>query len=114
MHQACIDCIESKITEPIQNELDKRNKIQVDLVQCKAEEWCQNIMPLDILLPLLNLSKQEHESEIERIKDMYEESVCCAGEGNFQFVDQQKWMAHCLVCGSKYCVVCVGLDSEER
>jgi hypothetical protein len=86
----------------------------VDLVQCKAEEWCQNIMPLDILLPLLNLSKQEHESEIERIKDMYEESVCCAGEGNFQFVDQQKWMAHCLVCGSKYCVVCVGLDTEER
>lgn len=54
----------------------------MDLVQCKAEEWCQNIMPLDILLPLLNLSKQEHESEIERIKDMYEESVCCVGEGN--------------------------------
>lgn len=36
MHQACIDCIERKITEPIQICLDKRDKIQVDLVLCKA------------------------------------------------------------------------------
>jgi len=107
MHSACVECIEKKITEPIQHQLDLRNKIQVDLVQCKAEEWCQNIMPLEILLPLLNLSKQDHELEIEHIKEMYEDSICCSGEGNIQFVDQQKWMAHCLVCGNKYCVVCV-------
>ena len=38
---------------------------------------------------------------------MYEESMCCAGERNFQFVDKVKWLAHCLVCKNKYCVVCV-------
>lgn len=36
MHHACIDCIENKITLPIQNELVKRAKISVDMVQCKA------------------------------------------------------------------------------
>jgi hypothetical protein len=45
-------------------------------------------MPFDILLPLLNLSGKDHQSEIERIKDIYEESVCCTGEGNYQFIDQ--------------------------
>lgn len=45
---------------------------------------------------------------------MYEDSVCCVGEGNMQFVDQQKWMAHCLVCSNKYCVVCQGQNDEER
>ena len=36
MHQACVDCIQKKITEPIQIILDKREKIEVELVQCKA------------------------------------------------------------------------------
>jgi hypothetical protein len=49
------------------------------------------ILPLDILLPLLNLSKKEHIAEIERIKELYEESVCCVASGNYQFIDQQKW-----------------------
>ena len=56
-HQACIDCIESKITLPIQQKLENREKISVDLVMCKAAEWCENILPYDILLPLLNLSE---------------------------------------------------------
>ena len=86
-HQACIDCIESKITLPIQQKLENREKISVDLVMCKAAEWCENILPYDILLPLLNLSEQEHVEDIERIKDMYEDSMCCIGEDNYQFVD---------------------------
>ena len=32
------------------------------------------------------------------------------GKDNLQFVDQIKWMAHCMVCQGKYCVVCVGAD----
>ena len=88
LHHSCIDCIESKITEPIQNKLDERAKIPVDLVQCKGEDWCQVIIPLNILLPLLNLSKKEHIAEIERIKELYEESVCCVAPGNYQFIDQ--------------------------
>ena len=56
-HQACIDCIESKITLPIQELLENRAKISVDHVQCKATEWCEFIMPLNYLLPLLNLSE---------------------------------------------------------
>ena len=44
-------------------------------------------MPVDILLPLLHLSTKEHQNEIERIKELYEESVCCVGEGKLQFVD---------------------------
>ena len=40
-------------------------------------------MPCQILLPLLNLSEVEHEEDIERIKDMYEESICCIGDDNF-------------------------------
>ena len=110
LHQACVDCIEQKITEPIQKRLDQRDKIQVDLVQCKADEWCLTIIPLEILLPLLNLSKREHRSEIERIKDLYEEAACCPGENSYQFIDQLKWMAHCLPCGGKYCVVCLNGD----
>ena len=39
------------------------------------------IIPLDILLPLLNLSQVDHQPEIDRIKELYEESVCCPGEG---------------------------------
>lgn len=87
-HQACLECIEYKITMPVQNELDNRNKIQIDHVQCKAEDWCQNIIPVDILLPLLNLSHKDHVAEIEQIKDIYEDSICCPGEGNMQFIDQ--------------------------
>ena len=71
-HQACIDCIEAKITLPIQEKLENRQKISVDHVMCKAAEWCENIMPCQILLPLLNLSQLEHTEDIERIKDMYE------------------------------------------
>lgn len=74
---------------------------------CKAADWCENIMPLNYLLPLLNLSEVEHSDDIERIKDMYEASICCIGEHNYQYVDQVKWMAHCLVCQGKFCVVCV-------
>lgn len=70
-------------------------------------------MPCDILLPLLNLSELEHEEDIERIKDMYEESICCIGEDNLQFVDQVKWMAHCIECQGKYCVVCVGAADQN-
>ena len=89
MHQACVDCIQKKITEPIQIILDKREKIEVELVQCKAsQDWCQNIMPIEILLPLLNLQGKNHQHEIERMKNIYEESVCCEGEGNYQFIDQ--------------------------
>ena len=77
---------------------------------CKAAEWCENILPYDILLPLLNLSEQEHAEDIERIKDMYEDSICCIAEDNYQFVDQVKWMAHCMVCQGKFCVVCVGAE----
>ena len=69
-------------------------------------------MPLEVLLPLLNLNEHQHSSDIERIKDMYEDSICCIGEDNFQFVDQVKWMAHCLVCQGKYCVVCV--DGQQN
>lgn len=54
-HQACIDCIQSKITEPIQRSLEDREKISIDMVSCKAEEWCQHIIHVDVLLPLLNL-----------------------------------------------------------
>ena len=54
----------------------------MDLVQCKSDDWCQMIMPLEILLPLLNLSKKEHFAEIERVKELYEDSVCCVGPGN--------------------------------
>ena len=31
-------------------------------------------MPIDILLPLLNLSEQDHAEDIERIIDLYEDS----------------------------------------
>ena len=110
-HQACIECIESKITLPIQSLLENRQKISVDFVMCKAAEWCENIMPLNILLPLLNLSEQDHPEDIERIKDMYEDSICCIGKDNEQFVDQVKWMAHCMVCSGKFCVVCVGPEN---
>ena len=82
-HQACIDCIEANITLPIQQMLENRQKISVDVVSCKAAEWCGCIMPCEILLPLLNLSELEHEEDIERIKDMYEESICCIGDDNF-------------------------------
>ena len=44
-------------------------------------------MPINYLLPLLNLSESEHSEDIERIRDMYEESICCIGNGNIQFVD---------------------------
>jgi hypothetical protein len=72
-------------------------------------------MPLEILLPLLNLQGKNHQYEIERIKNIYEDSVCCEGEGNYQFIDQQKWMAHCLNCGGKYCVVCInGAENDQR
>jgi hypothetical protein len=50
---------------------------------CKAAEWCENIMPLNYLLPLLNLTQIEHAEDIERIKDMYEPSLCCPQEENF-------------------------------
>jgi len=43
---------------------------------------------------------------------MYEDSICCIGEDNYQFVDQVKWMAHCMVCQGKFCVVCVGADGS--
>ena len=43
---------------------------------------------------------------------MYEDSICCIAEDNYQFVDQVKWMAHCMVCLSKFCVVCVDLDEH--
>jgi len=93
--------------------LENRQKISVDVVSCKAAEWCGCIMPCQILLPLLNFSELEHEEDIERIKDMYEESICCVGDDNCQFVDQVKWMAHCLECRGKYCVVCVsGADQN--
>jgi hypothetical protein len=109
-HQACIDCIEAKITLPIQSRLEQREKVSVDEVMCKAAEWCENIMPLEILLPLLNLNEEE---DVERIHDLYEDSICCIGEDNVQFVDQQKWMAHCMVCHGKFCVVCVN-SSEQK
>lgn len=84
------------------------------MVACKAEAWCQQIIPVDILLPLLNLQRRYHSNEIERIKELYEPSLCCVGEGNMQFIDQQKWMAHCLPCGGKYCVVCLnGQDPDS-
>ena len=67
--------------------LENRKQISVDLVMCKAAEWCENIMPLCFLLPLLNLNNEEHPEDIERIKDMYEDSQCCIGERNKQFVD---------------------------
>ena len=57
------------------------------MVSCKSVEWCEQIMPLSILLPLLNLSEQDHSEDIEKIKEMYEPSICCIGEGNLQFVD---------------------------
>ena len=115
-HQACIDCIESKITLAIQQRLENRQKISVDLVMCKAAEYCENIMPLSFLLPLLNLNEQDHAEDIERIKDMYEDSICCIGEDKYQFVDQVKWMAHCLACKGKFCVVCVrdNLNSDRQ
>jgi len=110
-HTACVDCIESRITLPIQQCLENRQKISVDMVMCKAAEWCEFIMPLQIVLPLLNLSDLEHSDDIERIKDMYEGSICCIGDDNYQYVDQVKWMAHCLVCQGKFCVVCVGPEN---
>lgn len=113
-HQACIDCIESKITLPIQQLLETRQKISVDFVMCKAAEYCEHIMPLSYLLPLLNLSQPEHSEDIERINDMYEYSICCPGKDSMQFVDQVKWMAHCLVCQNKFCVVCVGPDGHGK
>ena len=82
------------------------------MVMCKAAEYCKNIMPLVYLLPLLNLTQIEHAEDIERIKDMYEDSICCPGEDNFQFVDQVKWMAHCMMCHGKFCVVCVGAGAN--
>lgn len=112
-HAACIDCIESKITLPIQQMLENHQKISVDFVMCKASEWCEYIMPCNIVLPLLNLSDHEHAEDIERIKDMYEPSQCCLGEDNYQYVDQIKWMAHCLVCLGKFCVVCADADSNN-
>lgn len=60
LHQACVECIEKKITEPVQRKLDTRDKIEVDMVQCKADEWCYAIIPVEILLPLLNLSNKDH------------------------------------------------------
>jgi len=81
-HQACIDCIETKITLPIQEKLETRQKISVDMVSCKASEWCQQIMPISILLPLLNLSELDHREDILRVQEMYEASLCCIGDGN--------------------------------
>lgn len=77
---------------------------------CKAAEWCENIIPPEILLPLLNLGEDE---DVERVHDMYEESICCVGEDNLQFVDEVKWMAHCMVCHGKFCVVCVNSAAAE-
>lgn len=66
----------------MQRILEERDKISIELVSCKADGWCQHIIPLDILLPLLNLQRRYHSNEIERIKELYEASVCCPGEGN--------------------------------
>lgn len=90
--------------------LENRKQISVEKVMCKAAEWCEKIIPLDTLLPLLNLNQDDHPEDIERIKDMYEDSQCCefTGDRNNLFVDQVKWMAHCMNCNGKYCVVCVG------
>ena len=86
-HQVCIDCIEQKITLAIQQKLENHEKISVDLVLCKSAEWCGKIIPLDNLLPLLNLSEQDHAEDIERIMELYEPSQCCKGEDNYLFVD---------------------------
>ena len=94
--------------------LENRQKIGVDMVMCKAAALCENIMPLNFLLPLLNLSEIEHQDDIERIKDMYEPSLCCLGKANYQFVDQIKWMAHCLMCQGKFCVVCADNVNTHR
>ena len=59
----------------------------VDYVKCKAAEWCEYIMPLNYLLPLLNLQELDHSDDIERIRDMYEDSICCIGDDHHQFVD---------------------------
>ena len=37
------------------------------MVQCKAAEWCDYIVPFFILLPLLNLDEHDHQEDIEKI-----------------------------------------------
>ena len=34
-------------------------------------------MHVSTLLPLLNLSEQDHYEDIERVYEMYEPSICC-------------------------------------